>query len=367
MIMHVVGNRPQFIKLAPLMRELKRRNFSSTIVHTGQHYDENMSDIFFKELGIDRPYKNLHIGSGSHAEITGKSLIELEKVFIEDKPEVVIVYGDTNATLAAALAAAKIGIPIVHVEAGPRTYEKTNPEEINRKIVDHLSDLLCCPDQQSVDNLKKEGIVNNVYFTGDIMYDTFLYTKKIGNQELYKQFGLQDGNYGFMTWHRQENTSNRERMEKILDFISELNYKVLCPLHPRTRHALEKMKLWERAQSIPNFIIVEPVGYMDIVSLMSHCRFIVCDSGGVSKESYYAGVKCFFMLSFNPWVDLVQDGHIVTIDFENQDNIKAAIKDVNNMTEEKLMCDKEYYGNGNAAEKIVDLMLKASLINRRDA
>lgn len=364
MIMHVVGNRPQFIKLAPLMRELKKRNIPNVIVHTGQHYDENMSDIFFKELGIDVPYKNLHIGSGTHAEITGNALIKLEKVFIEEKPEVIIVYGDTNTTVAAALAAVKIGIPIVHVEAGPRTYERSNPEEINRKIVDHLSNLLCCPDEQSVYNLEREGVTDNVVFTGDIMYDTFLFSKENGNPELYKQYGLEDKNYIFMTWHRQENTADKARMGKILDFISKLNYKVLCPLHPRTKNALKNVGLLETAQNISNFIMIDPVGYMDVVSLMSHCRFIVCDSGGVSKESCYAGVKCFFMLDFNPWTDLVNDGHIVTIDFDNNTNVAQRIKEANEATEESMSCSRAYYGDGNAAFKIVDLMLEKGLIKR---
>lgn len=357
MIMHVVGNRPQFIKLAPLMRELNRRNYSGIIIHTGQHYDENMSDIFFSELGIEPPYKNLHIGSGTHAETTGKALIELEKVMLEEKPEVVIVYGDTNTTLAAALAAAKLGIPIVHVEAGPRTYERNNPEEINRKIVDHLSSLLCCPDAESVNNLKKEGICENVYFTGDIMYDTFLYSKNHGNAKIYEKYGLQEKEYAFMTWHRQENTSDCVRMKKILDFIEKINVQVICPLHPRTKGMLDVYGLTDRVKDIQNLNIVEPLGYMDTVSLMNHCKFIVCDSGGVSKESFYAGVKCFFMLDFNPWKNLVKDGHIVTLDFDDEICMNRVVEEINCMEENCIDGTYSYFGNGNAASEIVNLMI----------
>lgn len=365
MIMHVVGNRPQFIKLAPLMRELNRRNYSSIIIHTGQHYDENMSDIFFSELGIEPPYKNLHIGSGTHAETTGKALMKLEKVMLEEKPEIVIVYGDTNTTLAAALSAAKLSIPIVHVEAGPRTYEKNNPEEINRKIVDHLSSLLCCPDMESVNNLKKEGICEDAFFTGDIMYDTFLYSKNHGNARVYERYGLKEKNYAFMTWHRQENTSDRERMEKILEFVEKLDVQVLCPLHPRTKGMLNSYGLSDKVKNVRNLVIVEPLGYMDTVSLMSHCKFIVCDSGGVSKESFYAGVKCFFMLAFNPWNDLVRDGHIITLDFDDKVRINQIISEANSIEGNSVVSTGDYYGNGNAATKIVDIMIEKGFLEAK--
>lgn len=362
MIMHVVGNRPQLIKLAPLSRELRKRGYSDIIIHTGQHYDENMSDIFFDELEIEKPYKNLMIGSGTHAYITGEAMIELEKIMVELKPEVVMVYGDTNSTLAAALAAVKLNIPVVHVEAGPRTYIKSNPEEINRTIVDHVSNILCCPDMVSVGNLKKENIIDGVYFTGDIMYDTFLYCKGKESEDILQNYGVKKENYVLMTWHRQENTSTKERMNCILDFVEKINCEVLCPLHPRTRKMLEQFKLWERAAGIENLKLVEPVGYMEMVSLMNNCRFILCDSGGVSKETYFAGRKCFFMLDFNPWDKLVESGNIVPINFADKKDFALKLKMAN---ETQLTSQKNVdmlFGTGKTAAYIVDIMEKEKII-----
>ena len=355
MIMHVVGNRPQLIKLAPLSRELRRRRHPDIIIHTGQHYDQNMSDIFFQELGIEPPYRNLMVGSGSHGYITGKALIELEKVMLELRPEIVIVYGDTNSTVAAALSAVKLDIPVVHVEAGPRTYVKNNPEEINRIIVDHISKVLCCPDQASVYNLERENIVENVYFTGDIMYDTYLYSRERETDEVLLKYGVQNGQYILMTWHRQENTDERKRMEKILNFIQYLDVPVLCPMHPRTRKMLERYNLWEEAAQIPHFKIVEPVGYMEMISLMNNSKFILCDSGGVSKESYFAGKKCLFMLDFCPWKELVENGSIMTINFEDEDDWEKKVEEAKKMGE-RTACSELLFGNGRTAEKIVDIL-----------
>ena len=190
MIMHVVGNRPQLIKLAPLSRELHKRGYEDIIIHTGQHYDENMSDIFFNELGIEKPYKNLRIGSGSHAQMTGMALMELEKLMNDISPSAVVVYGDTNSTLAAALAAVKLDIPIVHIEAGPRTYAKNNPEEINRTLVDHISKILCCPDRDSVENLKKKNIMEGVFFTGILCMILFYIVRKRAIKKFWKSIML---------------------------------------------------------------------------------------------------------------------------------------------------------------------------------
>lgn len=362
MIMHVVGNRPQLIKLAPLSRELRKRGIQDIIIHTGQHYDENMSDIFFRELGIEKPYRNLQIGSGTHGYITAAALLELEKIMMELKPDVIVVYGDTNSTLSAAIAAAKLAIPIVHVEAGPRTYQKNNPEEINRTMVDHLSTILCCPDQISADNLKKENITEGVYNTGDIMYDTFLYCKEKSDLSILDKFDVKADNYVLMTWHRQENTGDPKRMEKILDFIGQLKQKVLCPMHPRTRKMLESFGLWEKAGNIANLKIVEPLGYMEMVTLMNQCRFVLCDSGGVSKETYFAGKQCFFMLSFNPWKQLVDSGCITTIDFNDQADVEKKLHMALSMGKAELPQDETWFGKGTTAKEIVNIMEAAELI-----
>lgn len=278
LIMHIVGNRPQFIKLAPLSKELHARGYKDIILHTGQHYDKNMSDVFFEELGIDKPIENLGVGSGSHAEITAGVMIGVERACIKYKPSVVIIYGDTDTTLAAALASKKLNIPLAHVEAGPRTYHKDNPEEINRVVVDHISDMCFCPDNGSVENLRKEGIVQNVWFCGDIMYDAFLQTETKQKDDLLLKYHLKKNDYILMTWHRQENTESKERVEKILSFLEKVESKILYPIHPRTKKVLHQFGLWDRANYITNLEIIDPVGYVEMVYLQSNCKVILTDS-----------------------------------------------------------------------------------------
>lgn len=362
MIMHIVGNRPQLIKLAPLSRELRRRGYQDIIIHTGQHYDENMSDVFFKELEIPKPYKNLRIGSGTHAEVTGKALIEIEKVILELDPKVVIVYGDTNSTLAAALAAVKVRKPVIHIEAGPRSYEGSNPEEINRKMIDHISTVLCCPDQASVNNLFLENIRENVYNTGDIMYDTFLYCRQRQGVDILKKLSLEKEDYILMTWHRQENTSSKERMLKILQFIEKLKSTVLWPVHPRTRKMLQQFELYDYAKEIANLKMMEPVGYLDMVNLLIHSKLVVCDSGGVSKETYFAGKRCYFMLNRNPWKELVDNKVIKTIDFNDHNDVEEKIKNINEEKKYSELPGVDIFGKGNTAQVIVDVLEQKELI-----
>ena len=217
-IMHIVGNRPNFIKLAPISREIRKRGYKEIIIHTGQHFDENMSDVFFRELDIPEPDENLHVSGGSHSEMTARIMLELETVVIKYHPHVVFVYGDTNSTLAAALVVRKLNIPIAHIEAGIRTGIYENPEEANRIFVDHASELLCTPDRASKRNLEMEGLGAKSCFTGDVMYDAFLYYKKRVNAErIMEKYGVRSKEYILMTWHRQENTSDAERMIQILD------------------------------------------------------------------------------------------------------------------------------------------------------
>lgn len=362
MIMHIVGNRPQLIKLAPLSRELRRRGYQDIIIHTGQHYDENMSDVFFKELEIPKPYKNLRIGSGTHAEVTGKALIEIEKVILELDPKVVIVYGDTNSTLAAALAAVKVGKPVIHIEAGPRSYEGSNPEEINRRMIDHISTVLCCPDQASVNNLALENVRENVYNTGDIMYDTFLYCRQKQGVDILKRLSLEKEEYILMTWHRQENTSSKERMLKILQFIEKLKSTVLWPVHPRTRKMLQQFELYDYAKEIANLKMMEPVGYLDMVNLLIYSKLVVCDSGGVSKETYFAGKKCYFMLNWNPWKELVDNKVIKTIDFYDHNDVDEKIRNINEEKKYSELPEVDIFGKGNTAQVIVDILEQKELI-----
>ena len=354
-IMHIVGNRPQFIKLAPLYHELERRGYNQEIIHSGQHYDENLSDIFFKELEIPKPYINLRIGSGTHAEMTAKAMVGLEKVIQELSPKLVILYGDTDTTLAGALAASKLNIPIAHVEGGARTLNKNNPEECNRIVVDHLSDILFCPDEVSVKYACNEGMEAVSFCTGDIMYDTFLSIGKEDEEE-------KNADIVLMTWHRQENTVNKERMESILSLIEELKDKVICPMHPRTAKCLKNFGLWERAKYIQNLQIIEPVGYLEMVSLMKQAKLILTDSGGLSKESSFAGAKCLFFTDLDIWHDLLECGWILKVDPENEESVCKALDFAKDVCKVEKEMRPQFYGDGNAAKKMVDLLEKKLLI-----
>lgn len=350
-ILHIVGNRPQFIKLAPLYHELQKRDYEQCIIHTGQHYDESLSDIFFKELDIPKPYINLQVGGGSHAEMTAKALVALERTLAKLMPKLVVLYGDTNSTLAGALAASKLNLPIAHVEGGIRTNHKENPEEFNRIVTDHLSNILFCSDNASVINAGQEGMGSIAFCTGDIMYDAFLSIEnKI--EKAYKE------DIVLMTWHRQENTSSRERMQSILYFIKNLKKKIICPMHPRTRKCLKEYGLWEEAQSIGNLEIIEPVGYLQMVSMMKCARLIVTDSGGLSKESSFAGAKCLFFSDLDIWDDLLNDRWIIKVNPEDNDSVKEALNFAKVAKRVGETDRPKYYGDGNTANIIVSLLEK---------
>ena len=352
-IMHIVGNRPQFIKLAPVSMEVRKRGHIETIIHTGQHFDENMSDVFFSELGIPAPTENLHISGGTHASMTGEMMIALEKTIISHAPDVVIVYGDTNSTLAAALTARKMQLPVVHIEAGPRTGNSNNPEEINRRAVDHISDLLFAPDQTSLNNLINEGQQDHAYFCGDVMYDAY----RIYSEKETADMNL-PGSFILMTWHRQENTSDKERMSFILDVIQGAGVPVVCPMHPRTRGKLREFGLLEKATNTENLSIIDPVGYFEMVSLMNRCSLTLTDSGGLSKESWFAKKKCIFMVDLLVWPELEERGQILHM----PDNAEEAITMIKKIREDADRSEAktddgdetELFGDGYAAPKIMD-------------
>lgn len=354
-IMHIVGNRPQFIKLAPVSREIQKRRYEEVIVHTGQHYDENMSEIFFEELQIPQPKANLNVGSGTHAQVTAKVMERLEEVVLNEKPDGVIIYGDTNSTLAAAIVVSKLNIPLFHVEAGPRTYSRTNPEEKNRIVADHLSDYLFAPDKISVDNLKKEGIDSErLIFSGDVMYDQFLYSLSHNKDSF---LGDYPDEFILMTWHRQENTCSRDRMEKMLSFIEKIEYDIVFPMHPRTRKLLHEYGLWQRVQENKRLIVTEPVGYKEMTALLSRCRLLISDSGGASKEASFAGKKCFFTLNLEVWPKLLESGHIKMVDIGDEKLVTDSVKEIREtfQTNEKMPLS-DCFGNGNAAQIIVDVI-----------
>jgi UDP-N-acetylglucosamine 2-epimerase len=258
-IVSVVGARPQFIKLAPLTKELSRR-FRHLIVHTGQHFDSNMSDVFFRQLRLPRPHINLNVGGGSHGTMTGRMMTRLEPVLLAEKPDLVLVYGDTNSTLAGALTAAKLSIPVAHVEAGLRSFVNNAPEEINRKVTDHLSEILFCPTTTAVKNLKAEGIRRTIVLSGDVMYELLdaSLPRIRGNKKILARFNVEAGNYLLLTAHRAETVDNQDNLSLLVELLKEMPVTTLFPVHPRTRKRLSQFKLWRALNSIDRLIITEP-------------------------------------------------------------------------------------------------------------
>lgn len=313
-IVTIIGARPQFIKAAAVSRAIAAHNrvtpisscVNEVIVHTGQHYDEGMSAIFFRELEIPEPAYNLGIGSGPHGQQTGNMLSAIEKVLLAEQPDWVLVYGDTNSTLAGALAAAKLHIPIAHVEAGLRSYNRRMPEEINRIVADQLSTLLLCPSQIAVHNLELEGIKKGVVITGDVMADSlhFSATTVTAHSDILNRLELQPQAYLLATVHRAENTDGSRRLGNILSGFAALNETVIFPVHPRTRKFLN-----ENDYRIPeNVRLIDPVGYFDIIALEKSARMLLTDSGGMQKEAYWLKVPCITLRDETEWVETVETG-----------------------------------------------------------
>lgn len=356
MIVHIVGNRPQFIKLAPLWHELENRRHIQCIIHSGQHYDKNMSDVFFQELRIPKPEINLKIGSGTHAEITASAMLGLEKALREIAPDLVILYGDTDTTLAGALVSSKLTIPVAHVEGGARTNHKENPEECNRIVTDHLSDVIFCPDQISLAYAKKEGLHNMAFLTGDIMYDIYL---TISNQLI---GNAKKDEIILLTWHRQENTDDQVRMESIIRLLEKLEGEIIFPMHPRTEKALKKFDLWAELNRNRHIQIIEPVGYIEMVSLLQRAKLVVTDSGGLSKESSFAGAKCLFMIDLDVWDDLMRVGWIQKVNPQSKASVEDALIFAHNARKVNEKDRPQFYGDGHAAEKMVDYLEKGNWI-----
>jgi UDP-N-acetylglucosamine 2-epimerase len=349
--MSIVGARPQFIKSAPVSRALSSQ-FHEVLVHTGQHYDYGMSDIFFEEMKMRPPDFNLGVGGGSHGEQTGWMLIELEKVVNQVKPDCILVYGDTNSTLVGALVAAKAVIPLAHVEAGLRSFNRAMPEEINRLLTDHVSTFLFCPTDTAVENLAKEGVTNGIHRVGDVMYDALLYNLVIARKrsQVLERLGLSKGSYALATVHRAANTDDPERMRSVLDVLSSLSLKVMFPVHPRTRKMIQEWGLSANS----NVLFIEPQGYFDILILQENANCILTDSGGMQKEAYLLGVRCITLREETEWVETVTSGwnKLVGVD---QDAIRMAFETWHPQGQRPPL-----YGNGHSAEQICDILLNGS-------
>jgi len=361
-VVNIVGARPQFIKVSPILRAIERHNredpdhrIQEILVHTGQHYDYEMSSIFFEELGLKEPEYHLGVGSGTHAYQTGEMLQRLEEVLLVEKPGVVLVYGDTNSTLAGALSAAKLHIMVAHVEAGLRSFNKGMPEEINRVVTDHVSDLLFCPTEAAMKNLEREGITRGVHLVGDVMYDSLLHNvqKAEKDSQTFERLRLVPNEYALATVHRAENTDNAERLRAIFeafDRITQDGLPVVMPLHPRTRKQLESLGL-----SIGKVRLIDPVSYLDMLLLEKYAQVILTDSGGAQKEAYWLGVPCVTLRDETEWVELVTAGWNVLAGCE-RDRIVEATRRVRPNRGEALL-----YGDGSAAERVVRCVAEASV------
>lgn len=307
-IVTVIGARPQFIKASMISRILQGR-VEEIIVHTGQHYDDEMSAIFFKQLDLPTPKYHLGIGSDTHGKQTGRMIEAIETVLQVEQPQLLLVYGDTNSTLAASLAASKLGITIAHVESGLRSFNKKMPEEINRVVTDHLSTLLFCPTEVAVRNLEREGIQQQVHLVGDVMYDSVLQYKDLAMQHsgILEKLKLSPSNYYLSTIHRAENTDNPGLLSQLLDSLRQLDHKVVFPLHPRTEKLIRQWHL-EEYLTASNLIIEKPLSYLDMLNLERNAKLILTDSGGVQKEAYMLQVPCITLRNETEWVETVETG-----------------------------------------------------------
>jgi UDP-N-acetylglucosamine 2-epimerase len=311
-VVSIVGARPQFIKAAPVSRALRKAH-TEVLVHTGQHYDDNMSAVFFDELALPPPDYDLGVGSGPHGAQTGAMLARIEEVLLAEQPGWVLVYGDTNSTLAGALAAAKLHIPVAHVEAGLRSFNRAMPEEINRVVADHLSDLLFCPSQTAVDNLAAEGVTRGVHLVGDVMAESLAFAAERARvrSTILERLELTEKHFLLATVHRAENTDDPVRLQNILVAFAQIRETIVFPIHPRTRKALEA--LGNPQSAIHNLQLLEPVGYLDMVRLEQSARMILTDSGGIQKEAYWLGVPCVTLRDETEWVETVQAGWNVLV------------------------------------------------------
>ena len=348
-IVSVVGARPQFIKSAPVTKAVREGGHEEILVHTGQHYDKNMSDAFFEELNIPEPDINLGVGSSSHARQTARMLEGLEEVIREHKPDGVLIYGDTNSTLAGALAAVKMHIPVAHVEAGLRSFNRRMPEEINRVVADHVSNILFAPTKTALDNLKNEGITKGVYKVGDTMMDALLDAlERVDKITLLESKGLEDNGYFLSTMHRAENTDDPERLKALFDALDHAPLPVILPIHPRTKKALINNGL----EPTGSLRLIKPIGHMEFVGLLANARAILTDSGGVQKEAYMVGTPCITLRDETEWVETVEAGwnRVVGVDTEK---IKESMDSFHPTSERP-----PFYGDGKAALEILDILEK---------
>ena len=348
-ILTVVGARPQFIKAAAVSNII-RKEHEEILVHTGQHYDENMSKIFFEELKIPKPEYNLEVGSGGHGTQTGIMLMKLEELYLKEKPDLVMVYGDTNSTFAGALCASKLLIPVAHIEAGLRSFNMNMPEEQNRILTDHISKYLLVPTTSAVKNLKMEGITKGVHNVGDVMYDATLNFTELSKEKskIMHKLNLSEEEFILTTIHRAENTNDINRLRNIIEALNESGQKIILPLHPRTKKYMDDYGLTFNS----NIKIIDPVGYLDMISLEMHCKKIVTDSGGVQKEAFFMNKPCITMRDETEWVETVENGWNIVVGTNKSKILDGIVNFIPNKVQTNI------FGDGHAAEKILEIINK---------
>lgn len=352
-IVTIIGARPQFIKAASLSREiLKHSNVEEVIVHTGQHFDANMSDVFFEEMQIPKPKYNLEVNSLGHGAMTGRMLEKIEEILKNEIPDWLLVYGDTNSTLAGALAAKKMHVKVAHVEAGLRSFNMDMPEEVNRILTDRISNVLFCPTQEAVNNLETEGYKNfdiSIENVGDIMYDSAIFYGKLSKRNVQRKI---EGDYVLATIHRAENTDSEEKLKNIFESLNKINkeIKVVLPLHPRTKKYIEKYNIATEIN------LIEPVGYLEMISLIDNSKAVITDSGGLQKEAYFFGKQCFTLRDQTEWVELIAAKCNMLIDVLKEDITSIVLSKINN----KLDFSKNIYGDGTTSKQILNSLINNS-------
>jgi len=356
-VIYVAGARPNFVKLSNILRESKNNNFSSLLVHTGQHYTQNMSNIFFEELGIDEPDINFDVGSGSHAQQTANIMKAFEPVVLEYKPDIVVVVGDVNSTIACALVSSKLNISVAHIEAGLRSFDKSMPEEINRILTDSVSDYLFVSEESGIKNLKKEGISDDrIYFVGNTMVDSLVYhMKEIDKSKVVEEMGLGEKSYIVFTSHRPSNVDNIKQLNKVVNLIEELSKqdKVIIPIHPRTMNKLKQYKYEHRIRRNKNVILVDPLGYIDFIRLVKSSKMVVTDSGGIQEETTFLGVPCFTIRENTERPITITVGTNYLVDMSAK-----KIFDIYNQFLEDRDCSIPELWDGNTAKRIIKILLE---------
>ena len=349
-VLTVVGNRPQFIKAAAVSSPL-RRGDEEVLIHTGQHFDRELSGIFFDELGLPSPDRELGISRGSNSSQTSRMLAALEPVIAEVSPDVLLIYGDTNSTLAGALAGAQARLPVAHVEAGMRSFDRAMPEELNRVLSDHASSVLLCSSEVAVSNLRREGIDEAVELVGDVMVDVAMKVQPgaRGRVDLVRQHGLTPGEYVLATAHRSGNVDRPDRLAQLVELLLAVPHHVLLPLHPRTHARLRSAGLLERLQRSERLVVTPPLGYLELTALLLNARAVMTDSGGLQKEAYLGGISCITLRSTTEWVETVQRGWNVLVDLD----VNAALEALDRQPPSDR---PPLYGDGHAAERVVDAL-----------